>query len=88
MTLANYLYALVYSDTYDELKWQMWAGKILIDAEYNDNTEWVFCVYFADNKQKVFDAITERMFNENYLNFNNITLTEIIQGYYYHQYLT
>lgn len=87
MTLANYLYALVYSDTYDEKKWQMWAQKLLLDAEYDDNTEWVYDVFFADNKQKLFDAIAERMFCENYLSFNNFVLTEIIQGYYYHQYL-
>lgn len=86
MTLANYLYALVYSDTYDEIKWQMWAQKLLLDAEYDDNTEWVYDVFLADNKQKLFDAIAERMFCEDYLNFNNFMLTEIIQGYYYHQY--
>ncbi|MDE5778971.1 MAG: hypothetical protein K2I10_10780 [Lachnospiraceae bacterium] len=45
MTLANYLYALVYSDIYDEKKWQMWAQKLLLDAEYDDNTEWVFEVF-------------------------------------------
>ncbi len=88
MTLANYLYALVYSDTYDEKKWQMWAQKLLLNAEYDDNTEWVYDVFFADNKQKLFDAIAERMFCENYLSFNNFVLTEIIQGYYYHQYLS
>lgn len=86
MTLANYLYALVYSDTYDNKRWQMWAQKLLLDAEYDDNTEWVYNVFFADNKQKLFDAIAERMFCENYLGFNNFVLTEIIQGYYYHQY--
>ena len=42
--------------------------------------------FFADNKQKLFDAIAERMFCENFLSFNNFVLTEIIQGYYYHQY--
>ena len=88
MTLANYLYTLVYSDTYDEIKWQMWAQKLLLDAEYDDNTEWVYDVFFANNKQKLFDAIAERMICENYLNFNNFTLTEIIQGYYYCQYLS
>ena len=88
MTLANYLYALVYSDTYDEIKWKIWAQKLLLDAEYDDNTEWVYGVFFADNKQKLFDAIAERMFCENYLNFNNFMLTEIIQGYYYQQYLS
>lgn len=88
MTLANYLYALVYSDTYDEQKWQVWAERLLLDAEYDDNTEWVYEVCFADNKQKLFDAIAERMFCENYLSFNNFVLTEIIQGYYYQQYLS
>lgn len=86
MTLANYLYALVYSDTYDEKKWQKWAKKLLLDAEYDDDTEWVYDVFLADNKQKLFDAIAERMFCENYLCFNNFVLTEIIQGYYYYQY--
>ena len=27
MTLANYLYSLVYSDTYDVDRWQNWAEK-------------------------------------------------------------
>ncbi|MGN0386180.1 MAG: hypothetical protein ACI4EX_09880 [Lachnospiraceae bacterium] len=86
MTLANYLYSIVYSDIYDEKKWQMWAQKLLLDAEYDDNTEWVYDVFFADNKQKLFEAIAERMLCENYLSFNNFALTEIIQGYYYYQY--
>lgn len=86
MTLANYLYALVYSDIYDEDKWQIWAENILENAEYDDNTEWVYNVCLANSKQKVFDAISERMFCEDYFNFNSHVITEIIQGYYYYQY--
>ncbi|MCH5345369.1 MAG: hypothetical protein J1E64_15185 [Acetatifactor sp.] len=84
MTLANYLYALVYSDLYDENKWQNWAENILKNAEYDDNTEWVYNVFLATGKQKLFDAIYERMYCEGY--FNSHVLTEIIQGYYYYQY--
>lgn len=86
MTLANYLYALVYSDTYDADKWQIWAQNLLLDAEYDNDTEWVYGVLFADNKQELFEVISERMFYENYLSFNSLVLTEIIQGYYYYQY--
>ncbi len=30
MTLANYLYALVYSDMYTENDWQIWGEKLLV----------------------------------------------------------
>ncbi len=86
MTLANYLYALVYSDIYDEELWGKWAEKILQDAEYNENTEWVYNVFLATSKQKLYNAITDRMLREDYLRFNSHVLTEIIQGYYYYQY--
>lgn len=86
MTLANYLYALVYSDIYDKDKWQIWAENILKNAEYDQNTEWVYDVFFAYNKQKLFDVISERMLCEDYFVFNNYVLTEIIQGYYFYRY--
>lgn len=86
MTLANYLYALVYSDVYDEESWMNWAEKILQNAEYTDNTEWIYNVYFAENKKQLYDAISDRMLFEDYLCFNCNVLTEIIQGYYYLQY--
>ncbi len=88
MTLANYLYALVYSGMYNEYKWQKWAERLLTDADFNDDTEWVYDVVFTNNRLRLFEVISERMLCENYLNFNDNTLTEIIQGYYYHQYLS
>lgn len=86
MTLANYLYALVYSDMYDEDRWKNWAESILLDAQYDNNTEWVYNVFLATSKQKLFDAISERMVYEDYFMSNKHVLTEIIQGYYYYQY--
>lgn len=86
MTLANYLYALVYSDIYDEKLWEKWAENILQDAEYNENTEWVYNVFLATSKQKLYNAISDRMLCEDYFRFNSYVLTEIIQGYYYYQY--
>lgn len=86
MTLANYLYALVYSDMYDKEKWQKWAENMLKDAQYDDNTEWIYDAYLAPTKQKFFDAISDRMIQEDYFRYNEYTLTEIIQGYYYYQY--
>ena len=35
MTIANYLYALIDSDEYDNTKWQNWAEKLLENAEYD-----------------------------------------------------
>ena len=87
MTLANYLYALVYSDVYDDRMWQSWGANLLEDAEYNINTEWVFNVVLANDKTELFEAISERMNCENYLGYNKYVLTEIIQGYYYYQYI-
>lgn len=86
MTLANYLYALVYSDNYDKKSWQTWGEKLLVNAEFNNNTEWLFNAIFTNKKQELFDAISERMICENYLYYNEYVLTEIIQGYYYYQY--
>lgn len=85
MTLANYLYALVYSNIYDESNWQAWAANILKGAKYDNDTEWVYEVCLATDKQKLFEVIAERMFCEDYLIFNSHVLTEIIQGYYYCQ---
>lgn len=87
MTLANYLYALVYSDVYDDQMWQSWGENLLEDAEYNIDTEWVFNVVLANDKTELFEAISERMNCENYLGYNKYVLTEIIQGYYYYQYI-
>lgn len=86
MTLANYLYALIFSDVYDKQRWQKWGEMLLRDADFNQDTEWVFNVIFANNKQKVFDVLSERKFDEDYLYYNKYALTEIIQGYYYYQY--
>lgn len=86
MTLANYLYSLVYSDTYDVDKWQSWAENILMYAEFSDDTEWLFDAYLANSQEKLFDVIAKRQWEENYLNFNYYSLTEIIQGYYYEQF--
>lgn len=86
MTLANYLYALVYSDIYIESDWKIWGEALLVNAEFDDNTEWVYNVIFANSKQELFEILTERMFCENYLFYNKYVLTEIIQGYYYYQY--
>lgn len=87
MTLANYLYALVYSDMYDENKWQDWGEKLLVNAQFDDNTEWVYNIIFSNSKQKLFEILSERMHYENYLFYNKYVLTEIIQGYYYYQYI-
>lgn len=87
MTLANYLYALVYSNMYDENDWQHWGEKLLENAVYDDDSEWVYDVVFTVNKQKLFEVLSERIFREDYLSHNTYTLTEIIQGYYYYQYL-
>lgn len=86
MTLANYLYALIYSDIYDKEKWQMWGEQLLNNANYDENTEWVFNLVFSNSKKSAFEAISGRRFEEDYLSYNNYTLTEIIQGYYYFQY--
>lgn len=83
MTLANYLYALVYSEVYNASLWQSWAVKLLENAEYNDDTEWLYDIVFLNNKDELFNAIYERMLFENYQDY---LLTEIIQGYYYYQY--
>lgn len=88
MTLANYLYALAYSDIYDESKWQDWAAELLKDAVYSDDTEWLFEVFLATDKQRLFDAIAQRRSDEEYFAYNKYVLTEIIQGYYYHQYIS
>lgn len=85
MTLANYLYALVYSDMYDETKWQNWAINILKETPYDDDTGWIYEVVLATSKQRLFEVIAERRHNENYFAFNNFVLTEIIQGYYFCQ---
>lgn len=56
-------------------------------APYDDDTEWLYEVALATSKQRLFEVIAERRYNENYFAFNYFVLTEIIQGYYFCQYL-
>ena len=57
MSLAHYLYAIVYSGVYNSLQWQLWAIKLLENAEYNDNTEWVYNIAFLNNREEFFNII-------------------------------
>lgn len=86
MTLANYLYSLVYSNTYTIEEWQQWGINLVMDAEFNEETEWVYDIIFCENKTIFFAKLTERMYKENYSYYHSFTLTEIIQGYYYSQF--
>lgn len=85
MTIANYLYSLVYSDTFECDDWQNWGVKLIYDAEFNENTEWVYDIIFCNDKKIFFEKISNRTLQENYLYYNEFTLTEVIQGYYYIQ---
>ena len=64
MTIANYLYALIDSDEYDNNKWQNWAEKLLENAEYDPHTEWVFHLTFCSKKENVWEILSERMRSE------------------------
>ena len=66
MTIANYLYALIDSDEYDNNKWQNWAEKLLENAEYDPHTEWVFHLTFCSKKENVWEILSERMLEECY----------------------
>lgn len=54
MTLENYLYVLVYSDIYAENNWKIWGEELLVNAEFDDNTEWVYNIIFANSKQELY----------------------------------
>ncbi len=83
---ANYLYALVYSGIYSEPKWKKWADQLLLNTEFNADTEWIYDVAFAHDIETLFQVISERKNFENYGPTERYPLTEIIQGYYYSQY--
>lgn len=86
MTLANYLYSLVYSNVYGKEMWIKWAVGFLESLEYTEETEWIFNVAFAQDKSSLFDAIYEKRLKEDFMNVSKYTLTEIIQGYYFYLY--
>ena len=86
MTIANYLYALIDSDEYDNNKWQNWGENLLENVEYNPQTEWIFHLTFCSKKENVWEILFPKMLEEWYEKYNEYTLTEIIHGYYYLQY--
>ncbi len=85
---ANYLYALAYSDVYSDREWKKWADQLLTDAEFDADTEWVFDVAFAHDIETLFQVISERKNFEKYGSSERYPLTEIIQGFYYLQYIS
>ena len=88
MTLANYLYALIYSGTYNIKCCEEWANKVLEKgAEFNTFTEWIFDLAFSKSEKEIYDILSEPMQREDYYRYNNHSLTEIIQGYYYNSYI-
>ena len=81
MTIANYLYALIDSDEYDNNKWQNWGENLLENVEYNPQTEWIFHLTFCSKKENVWEILFPKMLEEWYEKYNEYTLTEIIHGY-------
>lgn len=84
ITIANYLYSIIYSEVYKKEDWQNWADQLIIN---NDNLDiWIYDLSIAENNDVVYKLLSDRMLDEIGEVKLNYSLTETIHGYYYYRY--